>query len=120
MPLAVRTRTSTIRVACSWLVCLALCPAAATQAAEIMAGPPSARLVPSEAAYYAVSLNNRQQWESLVESNAWARVRSMPIVQQLSRLVVARALEAAGPLGDLRQSLAVEDGERLLALGAEL
>ena len=61
-------------VATGWLV-----PSAS--AGELDKMDNSLRLVPEDAAFYSSMMRNREQIEAVVGSNAWARIKEMPIVQ---------------------------------------
>ena len=41
----------------------------------------SLKLIPEDAAFYASMLRNREQFEAIRRSNAWAKIREMPVVQ---------------------------------------
>ena len=62
-------------VAAGWLV-----PHAAG-AAELDKLDTSLKLVPEDAAFYSSMLRNREQFEAIVNSNAWAKIKEMPAVQ---------------------------------------
>ena len=66
--------------------------AVALAAAGWLAGPVAAageldkldtslKLIPEDAAFYSSMLRNREQFEAIRNSNAWAKVREMPVVQ---------------------------------------
>jgi hypothetical protein len=53
-------------------------------AAPARAAPKSegaVELVPDDAAFYCAMLRNRQQWEAVVQSRAWAKLKALPVVQ---------------------------------------
>lgn len=61
--------------AASWLAG----PVAA--AAELDKLDTSLKLIPDDAAFYSCTLRNREQFEAIRHSNAWAKVWEMPVVQ---------------------------------------
>ena len=53
-------------------------PVAATELDKL---DTSLKLIPEDAAFYSSMLRNREQFEAIRNSNAWAKVREMPVVQ---------------------------------------
>ena len=41
----------------------------------------SLKLIPADAAFYSTTLRTREQFEAVTESNAWAKIKQMPMVQ---------------------------------------
>ena len=57
---------------------LAARPAAAADLAKL---DTSLKLIPADAAFYSSMLRNREQFEAIKNSNAWAKIMEMPVVQ---------------------------------------
>ncbi len=51
------------------------------EAAELDKLDTSLKLVPEDAAFYSSMLRNREQFEAIVNSNAWTKIKEMPAVQ---------------------------------------
>ena len=62
-------------VATGWLA------APATMAAELDKLDTSLKLIPADAAFYSSMLRNREQFDAIRNSNAWAKIQAMPVVQ---------------------------------------
>ena len=58
----------------------------------------SLKLIPEDAAFYSSMLRNREQFEAIRNSNAWAKVREMPVVQMgLSLYQAQLGTPSSGP-----------------------
>ncbi len=53
----------------------------AAAAADLDQLDTSLKLVPADAAFYSSMMRNREQYEAVVGSNAWAKIKEMPAVQ---------------------------------------
>jgi hypothetical protein len=71
-------RLSVLAVALAAAGWLAI-PAAASE--ELDKLDASLKLIPEDAAFYSTNLRNREQFEALRNSNAWAKIEQMPVVQ---------------------------------------
>ena len=47
--------------------------------------PASLELVPENVAFYSAALRNREKYEAIVNSRAWAKLKGLPVVQRSSR-----------------------------------
>jgi hypothetical protein len=70
----------------TWLLILALVALTGwvgprTTAAELDKLDTALKLVPADAAFYSAMMRNREQLEAIAGSNAWAKLREMPVVQ---------------------------------------
>lgn len=81
--------------------------------------PASLSLAPAGADYYAAALRTGERWQKIRESNAWAKLNSLPIVRFL-REQVRSEFEPSGSLSEYGQWLAAPEAQRLLALAADL
>lgn len=72
-------RLSVLAVALVAAACLA---APATASEELDKLDASLKLIPADAAFYSTNLRNREQFEMLRNSNAWAKIAQMPVVQK--------------------------------------
>jgi hypothetical protein len=73
-----------------------LCPMSVLAADTTPTVAGSASLVPETAAFYAAMLRNREQLQAMLHSNAWAKLRSLPAVQQLVAKGMAEAVKNGG------------------------
>jgi hypothetical protein len=63
------------------LALLGLLAAQPLAAADLSSLDTSLKLIPADAAFYSTMLRNREQFEAVKNSKAWAKIRAMPIVQ---------------------------------------
>jgi hypothetical protein len=73
-----RSARFSILVALATLVAAAARPAAADDLAKL---DTSLKLIPADAAFYSSMLRNREQFQAIKHSNAWAKIVEMPVVQ---------------------------------------
>lgn len=67
---------------CLGLLTFALLPGVMVQTCAAAAKPvASLDLVPENAAFYTVMLRNREQWDAIAGSRAWAKLKALPLVQ---------------------------------------
>ncbi len=58
----------------------------------------SLKLIPADAAFYSSMLRNREQFDAVAGSNAWAKIKEMPAVQQaLSMYSMQSGVPGSGP-----------------------
>ena len=100
------------------VACLA-CPAAR---GDVDAGQlaPSLHAVPADVAFYTVMLRNREQFESMAHSKAWATFKSLPLVQALWHKVALEAKKPGTPAASLWQLYQLPENQQLLELLAEM
>jgi hypothetical protein len=77
-------------------------PTAASERDKIDA---ALKLIPEDAAIYSSMLRNREQLEIFMKSNAWAKVKNMPIVQMGIAVYQAQINSSEGRLAELHQTL---------------
>src|SRR5437588_176887 len=63
---------------------------------------PSLRLVPADAGTYSVALHNREQLEAILNSKAWARLMSLPVVHMGRQMLAAQWADPNGFLAALK------------------
>jgi hypothetical protein len=80
----------------------------------------SLKLIPADAAFYSTMLRNKEQVDAFAKSRAWAKVWSMPSVQQGWKYLVGEYTRPGGKLAVLRQLLDDEDNQELLALFGDM
>jgi len=79
LPLAIMTAVGSAAVDCT------------AQGKEPKPKTPSVRLAPADAAFYLALLRNREQIEAIANSRAWARFKSVPLVQMGWNLYLMQA-----------------------------
>lgn len=82
--------------------------------------PPSWTWVPRDAAFYGVMLRNREQWQSLAQSRAWARLKSLPVTQMLWQRAQAELNKPGGPAAQFQRFYAAAENRQLLDLLADM
>ena len=80
----------------------------------------SLKLVPADAAFYSVSLRGREQYEIIVNSKAWARIKSMPAVQMAMQMLDVQFGQEGGPLDIAKSMIELPENQELLALVIEM
>ena len=76
----------------------------------------SLKLIPADAAFYSSMLRNKEQVDIVAKSRAWAKIWSMPSVQQGWKYLEGEYKGAGGSLAAVRQALEAEDNKELVAL----
>ncbi len=110
-----RSPRGVLAVLCGMLAACALL-AAPARAADIDAPKISLKLIPADAAFYSSMLRNKQQVELVANSRAWAKIWSMPSVEQGWKYLESEYTRPGGKLAVLRQLLDDEDNQELLKL----
>jgi hypothetical protein len=90
------------------------------QAADLTKLETSLPLIPADAAFYSSSLRNREQLEMFLKSNAFAKLKELPITQLGVQMFRA---QAANPKSEVAQALAVlknPETKRLVDLAADM
>jgi len=73
--------------------------ASSAPASELDKLDTSLKLIPADAAFYSSMLRSREQFEAIAASNAWAKIKAMPVVQMgLSMYQAQLANPTAGRL----------------------
>lgn len=80
----------------------------------------SAKLVPGDAAFYTVMLRNREQFDIVRNSRAYAKLAALPAVQNLWSKVVEQFDQPLGTLPSPRELLKDPDNRQLIDLLADM
>jgi hypothetical protein len=78
--------------------------AAVVRAADLEKLDTSLKLIPADAAFYTSSLRNREQFEMFLQSNAFAKLKALPITQMGLQMF---QMQAANPESEVSQALQV-------------
>jgi hypothetical protein len=81
--------------------------------AEQLAG--SLKWIPADAAYYSTLLHSRAQWNRVQQSRAWAKLKSLPVVQT-ARQKIEDELKEGGHLAAFYQVYQQPENRQLLAM----
>jgi len=76
--------------------------------------------VPANASFFSSSLRNKEQWDILVKSKAWAKLNSLPFVQMISQQVQMFYAMGYGPFGPLHAALQIPENQQLAAMVGDL
>ena len=95
----------------------AVAPAAADDLQKLDA---SLKLVPADAAFYAAMLRNREQFDAVVNSRAWAKLMELPVVQMGLTMYRMQAADGDGPLGKFAAAMKDPEVRKLLDLAADM
>jgi hypothetical protein len=103
------------------LAVAALLLAATVPAPALAAGPVhSLDIVPADAAFYSAMLRNREQFEAIVNSKAYAKIMALPYVQMGLGLLQAQAASPDSPMGRFEAARRDPEVKRSLAFLADL
>jgi len=94
--------------------------ALSTRAASLDHLQTSLKLIPADAAFYSSMLRNKEQVDLFAKSRAWAKLWSMPSVQEGWKYLEGEYKRPGGKLAVLRQLLDDEDNQELLALFSDI
>ena len=99
-------------------------------AALVLGGPLSAQeladqakslaLVPADATTYSVMLRNREQWQALTRSVAWARLNALPVVKKGWDLLHEEWNKEDGPLSKVKQWYKEDANRALVSLFGDM
>jgi hypothetical protein len=90
-------------------------PLQSGRAAEPNPPADSLKWIPADAAFYGTLLHGRAQWESLVQSQAWAKLKALPAVQTARQKLHAEMKEG-GSLAQVAQVLRQPENQQLIEL----
>ena len=93
----------------------------ATRGAELAEQAHSLRLVPTDAAFYSVSLRLKEQWDNFLASNTYDKLMEIPVLQMLKMQVEFQWQEAALPgLVPFKEYAESPEGKEAVALLKEM
>ena len=77
-------------------------------------------IVPADAAFYSAMLRNREQFEALANSNAWAKIKALPMYQMGMTLYRMQAGNPESPVGWLQAAMENPESRKSLEFLADL
>jgi hypothetical protein len=104
-------------IALSAWQCLAVQPVAAGELDKL---DTSLKLIPADAAFYSSMLRNREQVETLLHSNAWAKIMSMPSVQMGLAMYNMQAQQPGSPVSRFEAAHQNPEVKKLINLAADM
>lgn len=103
LPLTIRLSSFSILVA-----------AVFTGAPASAEAPKSLDMVPADVAFYSASLRLREQFDAFVNSNAYAKLKEMPVVQMGMAMLEEQWNSPFGPGAQLKQALEQPENKQLV------
>lgn len=85
-------------------------------AAEPLKATTGLKFAPADVAFYSSCLRNREVFDAVVSSKAFARIKSMPYVQILTALVEQQWNNPSGPAAQFKEWFEQDENQELLAL----
>jgi hypothetical protein len=85
------------------------------RAADLNQLADSLKWIPADAAYYGALLHSRAQWDAIVHSRAWAKLKSLPAVQTAQQKLQTE-LKEGGSLAQFAQLLRQPENQQLIEL----
>jgi len=94
---------------------------ATVQSPALAAKPvPSLDVVPADAAFYSAMLRNREQYDAVVNSKAFAKIKALPYVQMGLGLYAMQAADPNSPVGMLEAARRDPELKKSLAFLADI
>ncbi|MBN1395583.1 MAG: hypothetical protein JW959_11210 [Pirellulales bacterium] len=109
-------RFSVLLVALTAAICLAR-PVAAAETAELGS---SLKLAPEDAAFYASMLRNREQFDAVVNSNAFAKIKAMPAVQMAMMIIKMQMSNPGGPMGQFMEKMNEPENRKIAEMVVDM
>jgi len=103
-----------------WAVSLAALLVEPARAGKLEELDTSLKLIPADAAFYGSSLRNREQIEAIANSKAWAKLKSMPLVQMGLALYNFQAANPQSVPGQIQARLNDPEGRKLIDLAVDM
>lgn len=72
--------------------------------------------VPADAAYYSSSTRGKEQFEAFINSNAFARLKAMPSVKQLTEMIELQWNNPFSPVAQVKLIMSQPENQQLLEL----
>lgn len=91
-------------------------PCAPVRGADLDQAAPSLKWIPEDAAFYSAMLRNREQWDLVLNSRAWAKLKSLPAVQALWSKAKEQLEQEDGQVGQARKLLEQPENRQLVDL----
>ncbi len=80
----------------------------------------SLKLIPADAAFYSSMLRNREQVEAFLHSNAWEKIKSMPLVQMGLAMYNAQAQRQGSYIWQFQDKIQNPEVKKLINLAADM
>jgi hypothetical protein len=89
-------------------------------AADLDKADPALKWVPADVSFYSSSLHGREQLEAMRKSRAWAKLWTLPLVQQGWKQLTDELNKPEGPMQQFQAFRKAPENQRLLELLGEL
>jgi len=94
--------------------------ASASAAAGLDKLDASLKLIPEDAAFYSSMMRNREQFEAIRRSNAWAKIEKMPVVQMAFQMYQAQLGAEGSPPAQIEAALNNPETRKIIDLLADM
>jgi hypothetical protein len=85
------------------------------------AGPAmAADWIPEDAAFFGAMLRNREQWDIVARSRAWAKLKALPVLEVGRALYAMQAINPDSVPGKIEKALRDADAKRALELACDM
>jgi hypothetical protein len=85
------------------------------------AGPAmAADWIPEDAAFFGSMLRNREQWDIIAQSRAWAKLKALPVLEMGRALYAMQAMNADSVPGKIEKALRDAEVKRALDLACDM
>jgi hypothetical protein len=91
-------------------------PLLPVRAADLDKLDTSLKWIPADAAFYGALLRNREQFDAIAKSRAWAKLKAVPALQALWQMAQAELQKPEGPLAPIAKLAAQGENRQLLEL----
>jgi hypothetical protein len=117
--MSIRLRVAAVSVA---LACAAVGlwgqGAASALAEDLPVG--SLSLAPADAAFYSATLRGKEQYDLVMQSNAWKKLKNMPTVQMGMMFLQFQLADPESPVAKAKEMLDAPENQELVALLADM
>jgi hypothetical protein len=76
----------------------------------------SLKMIPADAAFYSTMLRNREQFDAILKSRAWAKLKSLPVVQMAWQQAQQELNKPGSPLAQFQKLAEQPENKQLLEL----
>lgn len=80
----------------------------------------SLSLAPADAAFYSATLRGKEQYDLVMQSNAWKKLKNMPAVQMGMMFLQFQLSDPQSPVAQAKEALEAPENQELLALLADM
>src|SRR5690349_11412867 len=117
--MSIRLRVAAVSVA---LACATINLWSAGTSSALAADLPvgSLSLAPADAAFYSATLRGKEQYDLVMQSNAWKKLKNMPAVQMGMMFLQFQLSDPQSPVAQAKEMLDAPENQELVALLADM